>query len=137
MAANVVVSYQFTKLLTGSAAVGGLTALLVSYHARMEALYYHASTIYDVACFFFYFAAFGYYLRIRAKDELPGLRQTLIFLALYLEAINFKEIAFTLPVMLCIYELLYRPRAKYVCKELWGWCMSELRTSIAARALTA
>src|SRR5260370_30254793 len=41
MAANVVVSYQFVKLLTGSAAVGGLAALILSYHGRMVALYYH------------------------------------------------------------------------------------------------
>jgi len=137
MAANVAVGYQFAKLLTGSAAVGGLAALLVSYHARMEALYYHPSTIYDVACFFFYFAAFGYYLRIRTKDELPGLRQTVIFLFLNLEAINFKEMAFTLPLMLCIYELLYHPPAKYGWKELWGWCLREGRTAFAAGTLTA
>src|SRR5258706_9359080 len=137
MAANVVLSYQFAKLLTGSAAVGGMTALLVSYHARMEALYYHPSNIYDVTCFFFYFAAFGYYLRIRTKDELQKPRQTVIFLFLNLEAINFKEMAFTLPLMICIYELLYHPPAKFGWKELWGWCMREGRTAFAAGVLTA
>jgi hypothetical protein len=137
MAANVVVGYRFAKLLTGSAAVGGLTALIVCCHGRMGALYYHPSTIYDVTCFFFYFAAFGYYLSIRTKYELPGLRQSVIFLFLNLGAINFKEMAFTLPLMLLLYELLYHPPAKYGWKELFNWCMREGRIALASGTLTA
>jgi hypothetical protein len=137
MAANVVLTYHFVKLLTGSAAVAGLAALCLSYHGRMVALYYHPAVIYDVACFFFYFAAFGYYLRIRTKDKLPGLWQTVILLVLYLEAINFKETAFTLPLMLCIYELIYHHPAKYGWRELWRWCTREGRTAFGAGAVTA
>ena len=62
--------------------------------------------IYDVLCGFFYLAALTYYVHIRKKDIIFAPLQLLIFLVLYVLALNSKEMAVTLPVIVLIYEFL-------------------------------
>jgi hypothetical protein len=65
--------------------------------------------IYDVLCGFFYFAALAYYIHVRDQDVSLRPVQLLGFLALYICALNCKEMAVTLPVIVLIYEFLKSP----------------------------
>jgi len=62
--------------------------------------------IYDVLCGFFYFAALGTTSMSASKTFLFDPAQLLGFLALYICALNCKEMAVTLPVIVLIYEFL-------------------------------
>jgi hypothetical protein len=110
--ANVYLVYRFALRLGCGELAAGLAALVVSYHAGLHNLYYNAAFVYDALCCFFYLAAFLYYLRIRQAGGVPRARQIALFLALYLCALNSKEMAVTLPLMMLVYEWIYhRPAA--------------------------
>jgi hypothetical protein len=109
LAVNLLLAYRFARALSSSREVALLAALLLSYHAWFVDLYYSSGTIYELLCFFFYFTAFLAYLSLaRGQAGLP-LKPTLVVSALYILALNSKEMAVTLPLFLLIYELLYRP----------------------------
>jgi hypothetical protein len=114
LAASIPVVYYLARLLASSRSVAFFAVLLVSYHARLANLVFVGSFIYDVLCGFFYFAALTYYVHIREKGLPLGAAQLLGFLMLYVCALNSKEMAVTLPVIVFIYEAL-----KYRGLENW------------------
>jgi hypothetical protein len=129
--ANVYLVYCFARRLESGELAAGLAALVVCYHAGLHNLYYNAAFIYDVLCCFFYLAAFLYYLRIRQAGGVPRARHIALFLLLYLCALNSKEMAATLPLMLAVYEWIYhRPSA------IWSWLRGPARIIPFAVALT-
>src|SRR5262249_34973024 len=87
-------------------------ALAMCYHGQMASLVFTGSFIYDVLCGFFYFASLTYYVHIRRKDVALSPGQLAIFLALYVCALNSKEMAVSLPVIVFIYEALKCPRLR-------------------------
>jgi hypothetical protein len=110
LALNIPILFYLAQLLSGSRAVAFLVALAMCYHAHMAMLVFGGSFIYDVLCGFFYFAALTYYVRIRERGAALRPGQLAIFLALYVCALNSKEMAVSLPVIVFIYEALKCPR---------------------------
>jgi hypothetical protein len=110
LAATIPIFFYLARLLSGSRAVAFLTTLAMCYHAHLAYLVFGGSFIYDVLCGFFYFAALTYYVRIREKGVALRTGQLAIFLALYLGALNSKEMGVSLPVIVFIYEALKCPR---------------------------
>jgi hypothetical protein len=110
LAATIPILFCLAQLLSGSRSVAFLVALAMCYHGQMASLVFGGSFIYDVLCGFFYFAALTYYVRIREKGVLLRPGQLAIFLALYVCALNSKEMAVSLPVIVFIYEALNYPR---------------------------
>ena len=104
---NVYLVYRLARLLGCGELSACVAALIVSYHAGLHNLYYNAAFVYDALCCFFYLAALVYYVRIRQAGRAPTVRQMAAFLALYLGALNSKEMAVTLPLMLLVYECIY------------------------------
>src|SRR5205807_4754242 len=102
--------FRLARLLSGSRAVAFLATLAMSYHQELANLVFTGSFIYDVLCGFFYFAALTYYVRIREKGAALRPGQLVIFLVLYVCALNSKEMAVSLPVIVFIYEALQCPR---------------------------
>jgi hypothetical protein len=100
-------TYCFARRLTGSREIAALACLLHAFHGSAVALYYNGGTCYDEFCFFFYFSAFTYYMRIRQAGGVPRPWQIAVLVCLYIAALNSKEMAVTLPVMIGVYELLY------------------------------
>ncbi len=49
--------------------MGALAALLIAYHPRFVYLYYDTAYIYDVLCYFFYFATLLLYVRVRQQHR--------------------------------------------------------------------
>jgi hypothetical protein len=110
LAATIPVVYYLARLLASSQSVAFLGVLGFSYHARLADLVFSGVYIYDVLCGFFYFSALTFYVRIREKGSLLRPMQCVGFLALYICALNAKEMAVTLPVIVLIYEVLKFPR---------------------------
>jgi hypothetical protein len=104
---NLWLLYRVFLRLTDRREVALLATLLATYHAWLVNLYYSTGTLYELLCFGFYFAAFDYYLGIRKAGQKVRLRQWLVFLALYICALNSKELAVTLPVCILCYELIW------------------------------
>jgi hypothetical protein len=109
---NLWLLYRVSLRLTGRREIALLATLLASYHAWLVNLYYSTGTIYELLCFAFYFAAFDYYLGIRQTGKMLNLRQWTWFLALYICALNSKELAVTLPLCLAAYEAIWHPPAR-------------------------
>ena len=121
LCANLLLLYLLARRLSGSRETGLLAALLFTYHLGFSSLYYNSGTLYDIFSFFFFFAAFVYYVRIRQSDRFPRLLEVLAISLLFILALASKEIAVTLPVLLGFYELLYHPPDSAAPRTLARW----------------
>jgi hypothetical protein len=134
---NAYLVYRFARRLGCGELAAGLAALVVCYHAGLHNLYYNAACVYDVLCCFFYLAALVYYIRVRQAGGVPGARQTALFLALFLCALNSKEMAVTLPPVLLVYEWIYHRPELADGSALRAWLRGPARVALLAAALTA
>ena len=132
---NVFLANCCARLLSGSRAVGWLCALLVSYHARMAHLVYLPAFVFDVTCFTFFFSAFLFYLRIRTANQRLGVWQQGIFLLLYIGALEAKEMAVSLPVILLVYELLWH-QPNWSLQGIWDFTKTRALPIMIAGLLT-
>ena len=110
---NTVLFYYLAAWLLRSRWVALLSTFPVAYHAGMGSLAYDGAFIYDVLCGGFYFAALLYYICYRRKHGPLGVRQSFIFLALYICALDSKEMAVSLPVIVLAYELFFEKAGKF------------------------
>lgn len=104
---NLWLLYRVCLRLTGRREIALLATLLATYHAWLVNLYFSTGTIYELLCFGFYFAAFDYYLGIRQAGKTLRPRQWIVFLALYICALDSKELAVTLPLCILFYEAIW------------------------------
>jgi hypothetical protein len=127
-------AYRFARLLGAGELPAALLALVYCYHAGLANLYYNAAFVFDVLCCFFYLACFVYYLRIRNRGRLLGAGETVVFLALFLCALNSKEMAVSIPVMLLVYEWVYH-RPEWNRAAMLAWIWGPARVSLIAAVL--
>ena len=128
VAVNAYLVYLLARGLGCAELESGLAALIASYHTGLTNLLYNTDMVYDVLCFFFYVGALVYYVRIRNRGCLLGIRGTAVFLGLYHCALNSKEMAVTLPFVLLSYELLYHGAAwRKASLRSWNWWRSPAR----------
>jgi hypothetical protein len=117
--------YRLARALEATPLEAWLAAMIVAYHAGVSNLYYQTIHIYDVLCGVFFAAALAAYANSRRGGRQPRARETAAFLGLYLCALNSKEMAVTLPVMLLAYEWLYGLVPKRGERRVWlrtaGW----------------
>jgi hypothetical protein len=108
--ANAVMFYKLVFLLGRSWWIAILATFPIAYHSNLGNLAYDGAFIYDVLCGGFYFAALLYYVHCRRSQG--GLRPLQIcgFLALYICALDSKEMGVSLPVIVLAYELLFEGR---------------------------
>jgi len=109
LAASIPLVYYLSRRLASSRSIAFLAVLALCYHPRLTGLVFVGAFIYDVLCGFFYFAALACYLHVREKDVPLRPLQLVGFLVLYVCALNCKEMAVTLPVIILIYEFLKSP----------------------------
>jgi hypothetical protein len=133
---NSYLAYRFAFLISDSPLVGAATALLTTYHSNLASLVYWPSFVYDVLCFTFFFSALNYYISIRQNGRLLTKRQMLIFTALYVCALESKEMAVSLPLGVMLYELLWHAPARRSWKCVHHWFFHEGLASLIAAALT-
>ena len=133
---NVVLVYRCAALISGSKIIGGLCAVLMTYHARMAVLAYAPAFVFDVLCFTFYFAALFYYLRIRSGGRRLKARQISIFLLLYIAALESKEMAVSLPIMIMAYAILWHAPDRSV-KSVLNWLRTNAFPGLISGFVTA
>jgi hypothetical protein len=133
--ANLYLVYRFARRLGCGELQAGLAALIVAYHAGLSMLYYSTSFIYDVLCFSFYISAFLCYARVRAQGRLLRGGETVLVIGLYLCALNSKEMALTLPLVLLAYEFLYHRPAAWTPGAIGRWLLGPGRVMLYCGAL--
>jgi hypothetical protein len=107
LALNIALLYWLAKLLSKSTEIGILTALIGAYHNRAMPIYISGGTIYDILCFSFYVLAMCVYIRARRDGGALNGKWLALFIVLNVLALNSKEMASTLPLVLLAYEVLY------------------------------
>src|ERR1051326_3880591 len=120
---NLWLVFCFTTRLSGSREIGGLATLLGSVHAEFADLYFSTGPIYDIIACCLYLTASLYYLRIRQSGRTLSWKNIGWLVVLTLLAMNAKEMAATLPLMLGVYELIFHPprmplRSSAVARQL-------------------
>ncbi len=105
--ANGLMVYALARRLTGSRPTAWLAALACGYHGHQPDIHYNTSSVYDVLCFSFYLAAFLLYVRSREQDRDLTLARVALIAALYVCALNSKEMAVSFPVAVLAYEVFY------------------------------
>jgi hypothetical protein len=108
---NLALLYRFCARLTNSREIAFLATFLASYHAWFVDLYYSAGTIYDLLCYALYLGALLVYAGIRARGRTPGPRALAGIGFLYVLALDAKEMAVTLPLVLFLYEIVFHTAA--------------------------
>lgn len=104
---NLALAGLLLRCLSGAWEVAAVGTLLFSYHGMLVQLFYNTGTIYDLLCAAFYLIALLYYIYARSeRTELTG-SQTVGLLVLYSCALDSKEMAASMPLVLLAYELIY------------------------------
>ncbi len=134
LGANVVLIWRFAALLTGDYLVAFVVAFVVSNHGFLADLQVITAVIYDILCFFFYFAAFVVYVKVRSLGRLLTWKESAAVLLLYVGALNSKEMAVTFPVFVFTYELLYHPPGSWA--HIWHWVRKDGRLVVFSGMLT-
>jgi len=130
MLVNLLLAYLVLSRIAGSREIGAIATLLFSFHGKLDYLYYNAGSMYEAFCFLFYFLTLLIYLRARLQGRLLGVGEMLGFLACFICALNSKEMAATLPVMVLIYELLFHPPDFRSFRALCRWTIREGRMAL-------
>jgi hypothetical protein len=133
LGANLILLHHFCWRLTASREVAMLGTFLVSYHAWFVDLYYSAGTIYDLLCYAFYLGGFLVYIGIRSRGRAPRAQELLGISVLYILALDAKEMAVTLPLLLLIYESIFHTAG---LRNPRTWLMHDLRAVWITGALT-
>jgi hypothetical protein len=134
--ANVFLIRRLCQLLGTGERAAWLVALIACYHVGLSNLYFNIPFVFDVLCGFFFVAALLYYVSLRQRDVVPNWRQVVAFLALYLAALDAKEMAVTLPAALLLYEWFYHPPLPWSGRALLAWLRGPGRSVVAAGCLT-
>jgi hypothetical protein len=132
---NVWLAYRAARLLGCHRIAATIAAAVISYHAGLGALHYNTDVIYDILCFTFYIGALAYYVSIRRRGRLPRAKETVVFFALFLCALNSKEMAVTLPVVLLAYEALYHTPERWNWPQIRAWLFGPGRIALGGAAL--
>jgi hypothetical protein len=124
--------YRLGRLLGAGPLAAWCAAVVVAYHGGLANLYFNIAFIYDVLCLFFFLAAMVLYVAPREADRAPRAWEQIAFYACYLCALNSKEMAITLPVVLLAYEWFYHRPAIHSRHDLRLWLGGPARTTIVA-----
>jgi len=128
--------YCLATRISGERGIGAVSALPLIYHAGMPNLVYEGSFIFDLLCGLFVFAALLYYIRAREMHGRLGMRRICIFLALYVCALNSKEMAVSLPALVVAFELLRQTSDSWRSPSGRRKLLADLAPAIAAIAIT-
>jgi hypothetical protein len=129
LAINAILLYWLAVTLGAGELAAGLAALVAAYPAGLGNLVYNTDMVYDVLCFLFFIGAVLVYARVREQGRRLGWKQAALFLLLYLCALNSKEMALTLPLVLAAYEWLCHRR------ETRRWTLAAVTAAMAALSL--
>jgi hypothetical protein len=122
IATTIPIAYFLARSLSFSRSIAFLAIVPWCYHPRLASLVFIDAFIYDVLCSLFYLAALAWYVGTREKGRSLHPLELFGCFTLYLCALNSKEMAVTLPVIVLIYEIIkyyHRPNRQTFFEWLW------------------
>jgi hypothetical protein len=108
LALNLWLAWRLFRRLGANADAALFGVSIFALHGGLRDLSYNTGTLYDTFCFTFYVSALLVYLRARAQGA-PGWRSLLAFTLLFACALNAKEMAASMPLILLLWELVFHP----------------------------
>jgi hypothetical protein len=135
LAVNALIFFWLAARISRSRVAAAMATFVVAYHGDIGNIAYVGSFIYDAFCGGFYFSALLYYMRCRSLYGRLNLSKSCTFLGLYICALNSKEMAVSLPVVLFAYELLYHAPKSWKAAEVRRW-LADAGPMLAAIAIT-
>ncbi len=137
MMLNTYLAWRVVRALGGCRLVAGLTSLAFSYHRETAGAYFAGSYVYDVLCCTFWMLALAYYISVRrGRAPLAG-RHMAAFLGLYICALDAKEMAVSLPVVVLAYELIFHLPRPVSLAFSSAWLRASAAAPLASAGLTA
>lgn len=133
---NLFLVYKIARRLSGSAEIGAMSALLYTFHGRLAGIYLNNGTIYDIVCATFTLLTLLYYIGVRQAGRRIHGWGWVKLLALFICALNAKEMAAIIPILLLIYEWLYQQPASKGPRALAGWLFGEGLPALVCGILT-
>jgi hypothetical protein len=122
---NVFLVYKLVARLSGSREIGAMAALLFTYHGRLSPIYLNNGTIYDILCGTLMLGLFLYYDHVRGQGRDLNWKHVATLTLLFVLALNAKEMAGAVPILLFAYELIFfspagagRPQASTLLRRL-------------------
>jgi hypothetical protein len=104
---NLFAAYRMFRALTASPAESLIALALVFIHGSFQDLYLNAGTMYDRLCFLFMTLAVTVYARSRQTRTNIPLGVAALIWFLFILALDSKESAIALPLILVCYELVF------------------------------
>jgi hypothetical protein len=135
LAVNSLIFFCLAARISRSRVAAATATFVVAYHGDIGNIAYVGSFIYDALCGGFYFSALLYYMRCRSLCGCLNLGRSCAFLGLYVCALNSKEMAVSLPVVLFAYELLYHAPKTWKISEVRRW-LADAGPMLASIAIT-
>ena len=106
---NVLLMFAVARYLTQRFEPALLVTFLHCHRSEFFPFYYGSGYCYDIFAFTFYFSALAVYTRARSTGRILRGYELAAVTVLYACAVNAKEEAASLPVILFAYELIVRP----------------------------
>lgn len=103
---NMALCFRFVQLVSQSERTAALATLLFAFHTRMMEVWFRTGVIYDALCFAFLYLGACLFIVARRKGGRIGNWRIAAILACYLFALDAKEMAVFLPVLLLSYEVI-------------------------------
>jgi Dolichyl-phosphate-mannose-protein mannosyltransferase len=135
LALNLWLAWRLFRRLGANAEAALFGVAIFALHGGLRDLSYNAGTLYDTFCFTFYVSALLIYLRARARG-IPGWRSLLLFTLLFACALNTKEMAASMPLVLLLWELVFHPPGSWSVRELARRATAEWRGIVISGGLT-
>ena len=106
--ANIGLCFWIVRLIAASGRVAALAILLFAFQTRLMEVWYRTAVVYDLLSFTFFYLAACVYIGARRRNTYPGRARIAFILLCYVCALNSKEAAVALPIVLLAWELLFR-----------------------------
>jgi hypothetical protein len=134
LALNLWLAWRLFRRLgaNGDAALFGVA--IFALHGGLRDLSYNTGTLYDTFCFTFYVSALLVYLRARARGA-PDWRSLLLFTLLFACALNTKEMAASMPLVLLLWETVFHPPESWSLRGLARRATAEWRGIVVSGGL--
>jgi hypothetical protein len=133
---NLFLIYKLARRLSGSREIAALSALLYTFHGRLADIYLNNGTLYDVICATFTFLTLLYYVGVRQSGRSIQGWARLKFPAMFICAMNAKEMAGAIPPLLLVYEWLYQKPTSMRPASLGRWLFGEGLPALICGVLT-
>jgi hypothetical protein len=136
LVAGLCLQSQLLWVLTTSHKKRLLGTLILAYHAALGDLYASTGTVYDILCAVFYWSALLCYINRRHQGLEVGGSTLAVLLGFDLLALQSKEMAWTLPAVILLYELCYHGLIGLCLRSGVVTCAFRLRGFICVSILT-